>query len=57
VAQVLAAANVALGGGTLPDGYSLTDLNALVTDLNESFDNGVESDWAKTHLSTTSSST
>src|SRR5262249_48908460 len=38
IAQVLAAANVALGGGSLPPGYTISDLNDLVTNLNEGFD-------------------
>jgi hypothetical protein len=51
IAQVLAAANVALGGGALPYGMtSISQLNDLVTLLNEGFDNCTQSDWAKGHI-------
>lgn len=51
VDQILAAAETALGGGALPAGYTIANLNALVTDLNEAFDNGtVVTLWASTHL-------
>jgi hypothetical protein len=50
VAQILAAANTALGGGGLPAGYTFATLNDLVTNLNGSFDNCARSDWATTHL-------
>jgi len=51
VAQVLADANTALGGGALP-GYVLTlsELNGLVTDLNESFDDCDVGAFAQAHL-------
>ena len=51
IAQVLAAANVALGGGALP--YGMTDisqLNDLVDNLNNAFDNCVANDWAKSYV-------
>jgi hypothetical protein len=51
VSEILAAANMALGGGGLPSGYTFSSLNALATNLNESFDNGVPTSWAETHLS------
>jgi hypothetical protein len=52
IAQILAAANFALGGGTpLPyAATSISQLNDLVTLLNEAFDNCVQSDWAKGHI-------
>ena len=50
VSQILSAANQALGGGALPSGYSLSDLNTLVDYLNRSFDNGTTSTWALAHL-------
>lgn len=51
VDQILAAAETALGGGALPVDYTIANLNALVTDLNEAFDNGtVVTLWASTHL-------
>ena len=50
VAQILAAAQTALGGGALPSGYSISSLNSLVSLLNEAFDNCVPSVWAQTHL-------
>jgi hypothetical protein len=51
VSEILAAANNALAGNGLPSGYSFDDLNALITNINESWDNCVQSDWAKAHLS------
>ena len=51
VSEILAAANLALGGGALPAGYSYSTLNDLITDLNEAFDNGEPSAWAQLHLS------
>lgn len=51
VTQVLAAANIALGGGALPYGYTnISQLNDLVTKLNESFDNCDATSWASAHL-------
>jgi len=50
VAEILAAAEQALGGGALPAGYSLSSLNGLVSNLNEAFDNCDPSDWADAHL-------
>ena len=50
VAQILAAAQTALGGGALPAGYTISGLNDLVTDLNEAFDNCVPTSWAQAHL-------
>ncbi len=50
VAQVLALAETALGGGALPAGLTYSGLNDLVTNLNEAFDDGNASSWAKAHL-------
>jgi hypothetical protein len=50
IAQVLAAANTALGGGGLPSGFTFDTLNDLVTNLNEAFDNCEMSDWAAIHI-------
>ena len=51
VGQVLADANTALGGGGLPAYVaSFSDLNQLVTALNESFDNCVAGAFATAHL-------
>ncbi len=51
VAQILAVAESALGGGALPADYTIANLNALATNLNEAFDNGtVVTLWATTHL-------
>lgn len=51
VAQVLAAANTALGGGPLPIGFaSFSRLNDLVDALNSSFDGCVPDGFALTHL-------
>jgi hypothetical protein len=40
VQQVLTAANTALGGGSLPSGVSISDLNSVVDAINNNFDNG-----------------
>ena len=51
VSQILAVAETALGGGALPADYTIANLNALVTNLNEAFDNGtVVTLWASAHL-------
>lgn len=51
VAQVLAAANKALGCDTLPDGFTqFSQLNEIIDLLNKSFDNCIESSWAMGHL-------
>jgi hypothetical protein len=50
IAQILAAAEVALGGGATPAGFTLSTLNDLITNFNEAFDNGVPSAWAVAHL-------
>jgi hypothetical protein len=47
---ILTKANVALGGGSLPTGYTYATLNDLVTKLNEAFDNCNVSTWALEHL-------
>jgi uncharacterized repeat protein (TIGR01451 family) len=48
VRQILALANIALGGGNA--GVSVGDLNVLVTSLNEAFDNCTTTSWAKTYI-------
>jgi hypothetical protein len=51
VAQVLAAANIALGGGGLPAGFaSYSSLNDLIDNLNGSFDGCVADGFASSHL-------
>jgi hypothetical protein len=50
VSQILAAAEAALGGGSLPAGYSISLLNDLVDQLNNAFDGCVTSVWASEHL-------
>ena len=40
VAEVLALANQVLGGGPLPAGMTVSNLNDIVTAINENFDNG-----------------
>lgn len=52
VRAVLAAAHTALGGGGLPAGANLTQLNNMVDNLNQSFVDGDSvSSWAAQHLS------
>lgn len=50
IREILAIANSVLGCGPLPPGYTVASLNNLVTKLNEAFDKGVWSDWAKLYL-------
>jgi hypothetical protein len=50
ISAILAAANVALGGGSLPDGITISDLNDLVDNLNKSFDNCLVTGWAFAYL-------
>jgi hypothetical protein len=50
VKNILAAMEIALGGGPLPNGCTLSGLNELATRLNESFDNCQTSTWAQTNL-------
>ncbi len=42
VNQVLALANTVLGGGSLPAGLSLSELNEVVTRINENFNGGTQ---------------
>jgi len=49
--QILAAANKALGGGSLPGGMTFSDLNNIVDKLNNAFDNCAANSWAISHLS------
>lgn len=58
IRQILAAAEVALGGGAVPDGYSYASLSGLVEDVALSFHAESEvapgcgvSDWAQIYLS------
>jgi hypothetical protein len=50
IEQILAIANNSLAGNGLPVGYSFSDLNELITNLNESWDNCQQSAWAAEHL-------
>jgi hypothetical protein len=50
VAQLLATANAALAGLALPAGHSFASLEALVENLNLSFDGCGISEWARLHL-------
>jgi hypothetical protein len=50
ISQILAIANSVLGGGALPSGFTVSDLNDLITDLNESFDNCNPDGWAQEHI-------
>ena len=50
VADVLMAANQALGGVALPSGYTLSNLNDLASFLNQGFDNCLPSGWAQQYL-------
>jgi hypothetical protein len=43
VNQVLAIANAALGGGSLPSGLTYSELNDIVSKVNENFDGGTHS--------------
>ena len=59
VRQILAAAETALGGGTLPTGHTYSSLSDLCTNLNESWDTMNEEEvcipsaWALLYLSKT----
>ena len=50
ISQILGIANSVLGGGSLPSGFTLSDMNDLITDLNESFDNCNPDAWAQEHI-------
>jgi len=50
IKTILAMANQALAGNGLPVGYTFSQLNQLITNLNESWDNCTESQWGKDHL-------
>jgi hypothetical protein len=52
VSDILGFANYALAGDGLPQGYTFSNLNDLVTNLNESWDNCSQDGWASTHLQT-----
>jgi len=40
VTQVLALANSVLGGGALPTGVSISDLNSVLDSMNQNYDGG-----------------
>jgi hypothetical protein len=50
VAQILASANIALGGGALPAGFTFSSLNDLIDNLNSAFDGCVPDAFATAHL-------
>jgi uncharacterized repeat protein (TIGR01451 family) len=51
IAEILAIANVALGSGVLPSGYTFSSLNDLITNFNEAFDDcGPPTSWAEQHI-------
>jgi hypothetical protein len=50
VSQILTTAEAALGGGSLPAGYSISLLNDYIDHLNNAFDGCVTSVWASEHL-------
>lgn len=50
LSQILAVANTVLGGGSLPSGFTVSTLNDLITDLNESFDNCNPDGWAQENI-------
>jgi len=50
VREILEIANKVLGGGAPPPDYTVSQLNDLVTNLNEAFKDGIPSSWAQTHL-------
>ncbi|MDD1653597.1 MAG: hypothetical protein LUQ64_03535, partial [Methanomicrobiales archaeon] len=50
IQEILDIANDVLGGGALPAGYTVSDLNDLIDHLNKAFDNGLTSGWAEQHL-------
>ena len=43
--QALAAANTALGGGALPTGVSISELNNIVSSLNENYNDGADKEY------------
>jgi hypothetical protein len=52
ISQILAIANTLLGGGTVA-GVTISDMNTLVDNLNNAFDNCTTDGWATGHLSRT----
>jgi len=42
VSQVLSLANSVLGGGALPSGMTISDLNGIIDSINNNFDNGTK---------------
>ena len=51
IQEILDLANIGISGQGFPSGYDATKMANLVANLNLSFDNGVKSTWAQTHLS------
>jgi hypothetical protein len=50
VAQIEAAGETALGGGSLPNGFTVSSLETLIDLINNSFEKCTASSWASTHL-------
>ena len=50
VNDILAFANNALAGNGLPSGFTFSTLNDLIDNINQSWDDCNQSDWAKDHL-------
>jgi hypothetical protein len=50
VNDILAFANNALAGNGLPSGFTFSSLNDLIDNINQSWDDCNQSDWAKQHL-------
>ena len=50
VRNILGAANIALGGGGLPAGYTFNGLNTLIDNLNKAFDNCLVSGFPQANL-------
>ena len=50
VSEILAISNAVLGGHQLPQGYTYNSLNSLIMHLNEAFDNGQPTSWARMYL-------
>jgi len=50
VSAIESAAETALGGGSLPVGFSISGLNTLIDLLNNAFDDCTTSSWANAHL-------
>lgn len=54
ISQILAVANTALAGGGLPSDYTFSQLNTLIDNINNAFDDGITNHaWVDLHLSYT----